>query len=333
MTATATESDSAPQFESRSIDLAGPSALGVAFTADGLAIALGLSDGTLRILDGATLEPALEREGSAEWIRGIALTQERDRAATSGGDGVARIWDTGGWEILAELPYEAPILSVAFSPDGRFLATGAEDGAAIVWETKRGWLARGLGGREDSATVVAWSPVENVLATGSRDGKVRVFQLDVETPIAVPTMHDGFVEQLAFSPDGRLLASAGADGSIRIAIPTADHELAILDGHEGSVACLAFRPDGNGLVSGGSDRTVRSWDLASVIDAATLERESTNATMTEAESLGVAAPLELRESVVLATLGAPVASLAFDRPGVRLVATTLASEVRLLPSR
>ena len=305
------------------IDLGGPSALSVAFSPDGDWIALGLSDGSLRLVGGESLEPIHELPPIGERIGDLMLAPSRDRIAAGYGDGTIRVWDIGGWQVLLEIAPEAPVTSLAFSHDGAFLVSGSEDGSGIVWETKRGWIARELRGHRAAIRALAWSPVENLIATGSDDGSLRVFELGTEQPVAVHPEHGDGVYTVGFSPDGRFLASGGTDGNVRLWSTADGMALAVLSGHEGAVTCVAFRDDAS-LVSGGIDGTVRVWDLAFLDEA--LERDANGAPAARPQE-----PTERANSTTLATLGASVQRLAVGPSGRRLVATSLDSAVELLP--
>jgi hypothetical protein len=114
------------------------------------------------------------------------------------------------------------VRSVAFSPDGRLLASGSDDGTVKLWDVATGQEVRTLSGHTDSVLSVAFSPDGRLLASGSWDKTVKLWDVGVATkdfssPPEVRTLRGaGGVLSLAFSPDGRLLASGSADGAVKL---------------------------------------------------------------------------------------------------------------------
>jgi WD40 repeat protein len=138
--------------------------------------------------------------------------------------GERRWWHTGGF-----------VVSLAFSPDGKFLATGLHLQTASVWE-----LATGK--------EVGWA-VEHPYT----------YKLDQQTDSTIQPFC------MAFSPDGATLAAGGQDKSVRLWDVATAREVARFTGHEGSIRSLAFSPDGKLLASGSRDTTGLVWDVAALL--------------------------------------------------------------------
>ncbi|MGF2039247.1 MAG: NB-ARC domain-containing protein [Nostoc sp. CmiVER01] len=154
------------------------------------------------------------------------------------------------------------ILSVTFSPDGKFLATGDANGKVRLWnfDGKQLFTCKGHTMRVWS---VVFSPDSNTLASGSDDQTVRLW--DVCTGKCLKTLqgHTNWIWSVSFSPDGEILASGSNDQTIKLWNINSGECLKTLQEHTSRVNSVVFGPDGKILASSSDDKTVKLWDVNS----------------------------------------------------------------------
>ena len=183
-----------------------------------------------------------------------------------GTDGELKLWDIQTGRELLDLRGHITVFALAFSPDGRRLASAGGDQTIKLWDTATGKEALTLRGHLGTVRSLAFSPNGQRLVSASHDMTVRVWDatpLNGKSDSADLTLrgHQGDVASVAFSPDGRYVVSAGLDRSIRVWDPHSGSELKRLPVPKGIPLTIVFSPDGRWLASRGSKGpTVTIWD-------------------------------------------------------------------------
>ncbi|MCP4545534.1 MAG: diguanylate cyclase [bacterium] len=163
-------------------------------------------------------------------------------------------------ELLATINLRSTVLAIAWSPDGKTLASGSSNGILHLWDLSSGSERLRLQDRSDSIESVAFSPDGQMLAAASNDNIVRVWKL---AGTAEPIRLEGGVA-VAFSPDGNVIASGSSGGIIHLRNLVDDEfvndKSRKFKGHSMRISVLAWDVEGRILASGSWDKSIRLWN-------------------------------------------------------------------------
>jgi WD40 repeat protein len=197
----------------------------IAFSPDGSYLASGGNDAIARVWNAADGSQAQQMIGGTFSVPALAFRPDGEYLAVVNGS-LARLREIESGRIGVTLRADASLLSLDFSPNGQWIATGNLNNQLEIWEA----------------------------ATGARIRVLSAAGMTGSAPAA-------FIGRVVYSPDGSLLGSTSSDGSVHLWEPARERPLISLDGHSRAATGLAFAPDQTRLASAGLDAMVRIWGI------------------------------------------------------------------------
>ena len=155
------------------------------------------------------------------------------------------------------------IFSVAYSPNGQFIAAGTDSGEIRVWRTFDNELWRILEGHKDAVRSITFRTNSQNLLSGADDGTLCLWDLQTGRCLHILDDHTDAIECVSFSPLNTIAASSSNDLTIRLWDIDTGQCLKILRGHIDAVMAICFTPDGTQLVSSSDDSTIAVWNIQS----------------------------------------------------------------------
>ncbi len=207
------------------------------------------------LLDGVKVHPGKVN------IHDVKFSPDGTRLAVASDLGIL-LYDTKTYDKPDLLKgHTGRIWGVAFSPDGKMLASVGKDSTLRLWDVNTGWQIRKIAAPLYPKVNVAFSPDGTIIASGGLEN-FSLWNTDTGKHLRTLSGHTSILNDVAFRPDGNMLASACDDQTVHLWDANTGQHIRTLSGHTKMVESVAFSPDGNMLVSGGGyENFIRLWNV------------------------------------------------------------------------
>jgi len=237
--------------------------LSVAFSHDDKLLAIGNTDGEIRLYQVVDWKHILSCKGHTNWVVSLAFSSDNSTLASSSTDYSVKLWNLSTGKCLKTLKgHDNDVWSVVFSPDSDMVISGSDDHTIRLWDVHTGECLRVFQGHINWVLSVAFSPDGLTLLSGSDDHTIRLWDVHTGECLRIFKGHLDGVRSISLSPNGQTLVSSSDDCTVRLWDVSTGECLKILQGHSNRVFSVAFSSQADILASGSFDQTVKLWDVS-----------------------------------------------------------------------
>jgi WD40 repeat protein/serine/threonine protein kinase len=247
----------------------------LAYSRDGKWIAVSCGDAATRceleVREASTGAAQRRIDVGPDQVQDLAFSPDGNQLAAAFGSndlfetnpraGEVRVFDrVTGKPLFALRGHSGPLVTVDWSPDGKWIAAGGWDQVVEVWDTKTKLAAHTLRGHRNVVVDVAFSHDGRRIVSASNDASVKIWDPLTGEEILTLRGHRSALNSVAFSPDDRRIVSTSDDGTVKVWDAGAEQASLLLRGHQAPATSVEFHPDALLLLSGSNDKSLKVWD-------------------------------------------------------------------------
>ncbi|MBE7384974.1 MAG: NACHT domain-containing protein [Leptolyngbya sp. SIO1E4] len=229
---------------------------------NGSLLVSGSVDADLVVWDLTTHEPLHRLSGHTQQVNAAVFSPDDKLIASASVDKTIRIWHAQTGKTLKIWPCETAPQCISFSPDGKHLAVGRDDGKISILNLQAERIELTLAAHQLRISSLAFSPCGDYLASGSFDATTKLWDPKTGKLLRIATVYTSSIWNLAFSPDSKYLAVSSSEPSIRLWEMPKKQLFKAFQGYSSWVNTVQFHPHQPILLSGSGDYKLRLWNVA-----------------------------------------------------------------------
>jgi WD40 repeat protein/DNA replication protein DnaC len=249
--------------------------LSIVFSPNGQLLAIGDTNGEIRLYQVVDGRQVLTCQGHSNWIPSLAFSPDGNILASSSSDHTVKLWNANTGQCLQTLQgHEHEVWAVAFSPNGKTLVSGSNDRTIKLWSVNTGECFQTFQGHTSWVICAVFTLDGQTLVTGSDDDTIRLWDVSTGECLKILQGHSDGIRSITISPDGQTIGSSSDDQTVKLWNVGTGECVKTLQGHHAAVWSVAFSPQGNLIASGSLDQTVKLWSTSTGQCVKTLEGHS-----------------------------------------------------------
>jgi WD40 repeat protein len=243
----------------------------VAYSKDGRLILSASTGKTIKIWDASTGRDLQTLQGHTEAVTAAVFSPDATRIASASNDKTLKIWNIETEKTVFTITLNDVVNCAAYSPDGRFVVTGAGV-SVMIWDARTKREPVVLNGHRDLVRSVAYSMDGSRIISASSDETVKIWDAAAGKELLTFRGHSNEVLSAAFSPDGKRAASGDKNFIVKEWDTKTGRELHTGGSLTGEVYTVSYSPDGKRLLAGSGGGVLKAWDSVTGMETALLSR-------------------------------------------------------------
>ncbi|MBD2500555.1 WD40 domain-containing protein [Anabaena azotica] len=237
--------------------------LSIAFSPNNKLMAMGDTNGEIRLYQVADARQILTCQGHSNWIPSLVFSPDSSILASSSSDHNVKLWDVNTGKCLQTLQgHEHEVWGVAFSPDGKILVSGSNDRSIKLWDVNSGQCLKSFQAHTSWIVCVIFTLDGQMFLSGSDDNTIKLWDVNTGECLKILRGHHDGIRSITIHPDGQTIVSSSDDQTVKLWNLSTGECIKTLQGHNAAIWSVAINPQGNLIASASLDHTVKLWSAS-----------------------------------------------------------------------